>query len=288
MTSSMLSRRDFLRLAGISLLATQFPFVASSAAHKPMYARALYVVAIQSAPSTDATLVRRLWPNSLLEIEGVESGWYRLADGFVPVESVQPMHPFIPGVTQPVLETGTPISVSGPSAAVREWCAADAPLVTHIGHGGAAYVADYLPDDHSAWYAISDDDDRALGWTQAVMWASTPATDVPSISHNLVIDRQNNQAIVYADQQKVLQSACSVGDQVNAGVYPLIGRQFASRQGSRYGVPHSLYADGFSVYGAYWHNRFGKSHAGTSIEFPTLTANALYQLLDEKSHILVV
>jgi hypothetical protein len=288
MTFSLLSRRDFLRLAGISLIAAQMPLPAFSTAQKSMYARAFSAVAIQSAPTVESALVRHLWPNTILEVEGIESGWYRLADGFVPVESLQPMQPFFPDGTQPVLETGMPITVSGPVAALRQWCAADAPLVTHIGHGGTAYVADYLPDIYSGWYAISDADHSLLGWSQSSFWSSMTETEIPLQANQVVVNRQTNQISVYVGDRLLLQSACSVGDLVDKGAYPLTGRQFASRQGSRYGIPYAFRADGLSMYGVYWHNRFSTNHPGTAVELPVLTAATLYNILDEKSHILVV
>ena len=288
MTASTISRRDFLRLAGISLIAVQVPLPILSAIHKPMYARAFNAVPVHSAPTLASALVRHLWPNSVLEIEAIESGWYRLVDGFVPIESLQPMHPYIPDVADPVLEIGMPVTVSGPAAAVRQWCAADAPLVTHIGHGATAYVADYLPDKYSGWYAISDADHNVLGWTQSIFWSSVTELEIPAQSHKVMVNRQTNEISVYTADRLSIQSVCSVGDLVATGDYPLTGRQFATRQGSRYGVPYSLYADGLSLYGVYWHNRFGTSHPGLSIELPILTAATIYSMLDEKSHILVV
>jgi len=288
MTSSTLSRRAFLRLAGISLIAVQVPLPVLSVIHKPMYARTFNVVPVQSAPTVASALVRHLWPNSILEIEAIESGWYRLVDGFVPIESLQPMHPYTPDVADPVLEIGIPVTVSGPAAAVRQWCAADAPLVTHIGHGGTAYVSDYLPDIYSGWYAISDTDHNVLGWTQSIFWSSVIELEMPAQSHQVVVNRQTHEISVYTADRLLIQSACSVGDLVDTGDYPLTGRQYATRQGNRYGVPYSLYADGLSLYGVYWHNRFGTSHPGLSIELPILTAATIYSMLDEKSHILVV
>lgn len=288
MKPSTLSRRDFLRLAGISLIAAQLPLPAYSSVHKPIYARSLNAVAIQAAPTHESAFVRYLWPNSIVEIQDVESGWYRLVDGFVPIESLQPMQPFIPDGAKPVLETGMPITVTGPAAAVRQWCAADAPLVTHIGHGGTAYIADYLPDEYSGWYAISDADHCVLGWTQKIFWSGVTELAIPAQSHQVVVNCQTNEISVYTGDRLSIQSACSVGDLVDTGDYPLTGRQFATRQGSRYGIPHSLYADGLSLYGVYWHNRFGTSHPGLSIELPILTAATIYTMLDEKSHILVV
>lgn len=45
--------------------------------------------------------------------------------------------------------------VAGPVAAVRQWCAADAPFVTRIGHGGVAQIIDYLSDKTTSWYEIA-------------------------------------------------------------------------------------------------------------------------------------
>jgi hypothetical protein len=288
MTASTLSRRDFLRLAGMTLLATQLPLPAWSAARQPMTARALSAAPVYAEPSIHSAVVRRLWPDSVVTVVDGSAGWYRLADGYVPVESLQPMQPFTPEAEQGALPAGTPLFVSGPAASVREWCAADAPLVTRVGHGGIACAVDYLPDEHTGWYAVCDDSRELLGWTQAVLWSPLGLPAVLTTTHHLLLDRQAGQATVYNGEQAVLQTACSVGDQIKTGDYPLTGRVLSSQQHTWHAVPHTLETGAFRLHGAYWHNRFGGSHVGASVELPTLAASAIYNLLDEKSHIHVV
>ena len=59
---------------------------------------------------------------------------------------------------------------AGALAVVRAYCAADAPIVARIGHGGVLRVIDYLPPGQSdgiGWYGVADDESSALlGWTQ--------------------------------------------------------------------------------------------------------------------------
>jgi hypothetical protein len=288
MNASTLSRRDFLRLAGITLVASQVPLPAWSAIGQPMHARALTAAPVYAAPSTESAIRRRLWPDSMVNVEVLRGAWYQLPDGYVPVESLQPMPAYIPEVNPPALPAGTPIAVSGPAASVREWCAADAPLVARVGHGGIGYVVDYLPDDHSGWYAVRDEGSDLLGWTPAVLWSAITPTVAPVVIHHLRVDRQTGAATVLAGEQPMLETHCAVGDDLSAGTYPLRRRVLSAHQAGWQAVPHLLETDAFRLYGAYWHNRFGVTHSGATIEFPTGVASTLYHLLDEKSQIIIL
>ncbi len=85
-----------------------------------------------------------------------------------------------PDESNPISDHGW-IEVVAPVAAVRQWCAPDAPLVTRIGHGGIVRVIDRLPGD-TLWYGIASETGDLLGWSQAAHWkpviiAQSPAGD---------------------------------------------------------------------------------------------------------------
>jgi hypothetical protein len=293
MTPHTLSRRHFLRLAGLTLLAAQVPLPSWAQSRHALTARALTATLIYSAASPSLLGVEvvqngYLWPDSLVTIEAALPGWYRLSGGYVPTDSLQPMQPYTPDPHSAPASVGTPIRLSGPSASVREWCAADAPLVARLGHGAVVYVVDYLPDDHSGWYGVTDGSRDLLGWTPAVLWAAVTTSAAPSVIHHLELDRAGGQATLYAGAQPVLQTACAIGDQLAPGMYPIQRCSLTSWHGSRHAIPHTLAGEGFRLHGVYWHNRFGLAQTGSTVELPTLAASALYDLLDEKSHVLVV
>src|SRR5690554_8060943 len=60
--------------------------------------------------------------------------------------------------------------VIAPIAPIRQYCSADAPLVTRIGHGGVAQIVDYLPGEPHGWYGIGNQNGQVAGWTQAIYW----------------------------------------------------------------------------------------------------------------------
>jgi hypothetical protein len=170
-----LSRRQFLQFSGVALLASRFDFLPPACGQLSTVenqGRALAAAAVHRAPSSAAPVVRTLWPDSIAALTGVRDGWYRTPDGWVQRDRLQPMTPYTPSETVPLPEMPFWAEVAAPAVPVRAWCAANAPLVTRIGHGGVAQVIDALPADQPglAWYGLAGENGDLLGWTPGVRW----------------------------------------------------------------------------------------------------------------------
>jgi len=323
------SRRQFLQFSGIAFIASRFEFLTPAFGPIPAaenQGRALAAAAVHSAPSPTAPVVRTLWPDSIASLTAVQEGWYRVPDGWVQRENLQPMTPYTPPETVPLPDRPFWAEVAAPSAPVRAWCAADAPLVTRIGHGGVAPVIDALPADQPglAWYGIAGADGDMLGWTPGVRWrevaarpdSSTPVNDgyrsgqalslqpafagtpfwspAPLAGRHLTLSLSACILTAWEDDSAILTAPAATGAALQPGTYRVQGRQPAITwqdpvNGDTWqGVPWALdLGAGGTLAGAYWHNRFGAAVPGPTLQVPPALAHWLYGWLNDGSAVII-
>ncbi len=155
----MLSRRSFLQLVGASLAATALRPTSSllAAANTEAYlGRAFSALPIYTTRNATAAPIAHLWPDSVATILDRDDDWYQIAGGWVRRAGLQPMLPYAADTYRFVQAAPFWAEVAAPVAPVRAYCAADAPLVTRIGHGGVSQVIDTLPGEPNGWYGIAD------------------------------------------------------------------------------------------------------------------------------------
>jgi hypothetical protein len=286
----MISRRQFLSIAGVSLLglAPKSPFAA--AFNFPIqHGRTLDTLLVRKSPSLQADVTKWLWADSVLDLLEIKGDWLRIADGYVARESVQPMLPYTPQAAFTRADAPFWAEVAAPVAAIHAWCAADAPLMARIGHGGVMRMVDALPD---AWYAVESDKGTRLGWTQAVFWQAV-ADDNPDVANarlEISVARQTLQ--VFDDQQQIMSAPISTGQALQSGEYTINQRQMG---GTSYdianevfqGVPYRLAFGGYELLGAYWHNQFGRTYAGPAVQMSPIAARWLYRQMREGSSVVI-
>ena len=272
----------------------RLPLFQLSSLHIGYQGRALSAAPVYGAPRTGMA-VRTLWPDSIVPITGIEQHWYRVPTGYVEREQVQPMKPYLP--QQPIQLPNTPFwaEVSAPVAPVRQACAANAPLVTRIGHGGVARIVDYLPGEPNGWYGVGDEDDGLIGWSQALYWQPVESIAAEPGDHDLRMDRAAHRLTAWEKGDLILEAPFSAGQSLNAGSYsvteqrPTIARlQIEGFGKALYGVPWVTDFGGYALTGAYWHNQFGKASPGPAIQVTPPLAEWLYGWLNESSQIRVV
>ncbi len=264
-----ISRRQFLQIAGITAAAAHLPHLTFAApSFDAVYGRALDAVPVYAAPSIDAPLQTRLWSDSVMPILGAHGGWYHLPDGYARREDLQPM-------TAPARRIEVPAEppfwgeVIGAVAVVRAYCAADAPLVARIGHGGVLRVIDYLP----GWYGVSEGE-ALIGWTHAEDWQPARIDAVePALS--LSVDAAAQRLSVLDGDRLILTAPISTGRAIPSGVYPITERR-ATLPDYRGAAWALRFGDGFDLVGAYWHNRFGAAHPGAAVQMMPMLARWLY------------
>jgi hypothetical protein len=295
------SRRQFLKFTGIVVAGNQIDFLprftqAQSVVEENYRGRALSAVPVYSKPSTSGTIVSTLWPDSVVSITCIEQDWYQVAEGYVARESVQPMTPYLPQHRIQIPETAFWAEVIGAVAPIRQFCAADAPRITRIGHGGVAQIVDYLPGEPYGWYGVSDEHDGLMGWSQAIYWQPIDHLLNESGDHHVEIDLQAQYLTAYENSEVVLQAPCSTGEWIKSGSFNVQEQQPSGQSLQIENIPDAIYGipwittfgDGHSLSGAYWHNRFGKQTPGPSIQVTPLLAHWLYGWLNQGSRIVTI
>jgi hypothetical protein len=277
----MLSRRQFLQAAGIAVAAAHLPRLDFPTPAAPsfdaVYGRALGTTPVYAAPTTAAPLIDRLWSDTVVPVYGADGGWYRLIRGYARSENVQPMsapaHQSSAAAAPPFWA-----EVTGALAIVRAFCAADAPVIARVGHGGVLRVIDYLPGDGIDWYGVAESDDAALlGWAQTTRWSPAQIDAAPP---TLSLDvRVAAQRLTVREGDRVLLTApISTGHDLPSGVFPVTERHpTAALPTDQVGVPWSLtFSDCVPFSGAYWHNRFGMPAPGAALQVTPPLAKWLY------------
>lgn len=272
-----LSRRQFLQLTGIAFVGTAFDLPALPAPAM-IHGRTLAAVPVYTRPDRHASITHYLWPDTVLPITTQSGGWYRTSDGYIEKTSVQPV----------MLDNSLHFSphpqhlpiwaeVSAPAAAIRAWCAADAPLITRIGHGGVMQIIDQLPGDPH-WYGAADEHGRLLGWTQASGWRQVhPHTSQAPLE--IQIDQRRLQMRVISDGATMLRADISTGQRLLSGDYTILRHAKPGiRTDCHYGAAWPLrFGDNHFLVGVYWHNQFGKRTPGPAVQVPVYLAHWLYQ-----------
>ena len=298
---SLLSRRQFLQLAGITLLdksihlGPMWPQQITQA-DPALHGRTLMPTPVFSRPDQHSQLISTLWPDSIVAILDQPTGWYQLPNGFVRQTAVQPLllHPVEPAAAS-VPFFG---EVASPVASVRQWAAADGPLVTRIGHGGVTQLVDYLPgDNHSGWYAVADSQQAILGWTQAVHWqpvSLTPA--IPLSDLQLEIQQTHQRLTVFQGQQALLQAPLSINMPLPTGTFDIKREDphfppfaLSGTNTVIHAAPWPLKIAGrYAMVGVYWHNDFGQAAPGPHIQLTALAARWLYQHVNDNVFVTIV
>jgi hypothetical protein len=298
-SAELFSRRQFLNLSGIMLLNTGLSsasFICTAAGK--CYGRTLEATPVYRLASLVSPPIGHLWPDTIVEIHDRDEDWYRTWDGFVSRFSIQPMNTPLLGRSSEQPSIPFWAEVAAAIAPVRTWCAADAPPVTRIGHGGVARVIDHLPGEQNtiAWYRLDSGNGVPLGWTQSAYWRPTSADYHLIAAPTLLIDRSSQTVTAYSGGEPVLQASISLGTEIAAGKYALSGRQISGsavyvpgQDKVLFGVPWRVqFGDGYEIAGAYWHNRFGKSMPGPVVQVTPMLAHWLYGWLGDEAIVSVV
>ncbi len=297
---TQLSRRQFLQFAGIALASRYF-----NPLHWPHhldnrpdenYGRALIAAAVHTHPADSAPLNARLWPDSIIPLHNTSGRWYRTDHGYVARTDIQPM-------TLNPLTAMTPVlpfwaEVAGSVAPVYQWCAANAPLITRIGHGGVAEITTQLPahTQGGVWYGITDNAGTLIGWSQAVHWQPIPSETAPLHAVTLHIDQQRQQLTALHRQQAILQAPVATSRVLIPGQYDFrkqrpgaLPLRLPDRENPVYAAPWQFsIGDHYTLSGVYWHNSFGQAMPGPAIQVTGLLARWLYHSLMDNVFVTIV
>jgi hypothetical protein len=288
-----LSRREFLKYAGVAVLgsaAAGLPTFLHTTPSHAGYGRALSALPVYAAPSGESKFIKRLWPDTVAPLLDIRGDWYQLDNGYAKRSGLQPVSPMTETAINPTLPFWA--EVGGAVAIVREWCAADAPMIARIGHGGVAQVVDMLSGDNTAWYALADEDEF-LGWSQAGVWQPV-IENIDHIAAQVYINTHAGQIDVVQKDRSLLRAPIALGAALTPGTYALSQRKRSVKlrvdnASDGYGVPWKLDCGAYSLTGAYWHNEFGTQQRvqGASIQVTPPVARWLYHHLPQGTPVII-
>lgn len=271
-----LTRRAFLQALGVSAAAAAVPWRLLNALPLAGHARpALQGRVLEPANlfNDAGHLVRRVFPDEIVSIRSVEPSWYGVAGGRLPRAAVQPVAAL---ADWPAPAGSGLVTVAAAYAALRRWCAADAPLAARLGWGAAAEAVDELEMADGRWLGLRLPDISEPVWSPAAAW-TTAGTKAQPGEAELVLDRAQRRLTVLQRGVVAWTSEAAIPLDLPAGRWPLVRRETVGR-GAQPGAPWELDFGAWRLHGAYWHNRFAEAtyHAPAgAVEVPVLAAQAL-------------
>jgi len=268
----MISRRDFLKAAGITVIA----------AHVPSW---LTNVNPTAAPTFDVLYgrvlrpLKQVWVDSIISITDIHADAFQTAHGWIDRSWVQPM------LTPPVYHTAVydppfAAEVTGTVATMHRYCSPDAiiehPRRVRIGHGGVLRVIDRLEYDGIAWYGVQQADDTQVYWTQSPPLALLiPPPTVPDLS--IHVSRDDFRLTAFQRDRALFSVLLAAGESLPAGQFSVTEHLLGKRFLDQFEASTLLtFGDDLHIGGAYWHNRFGENTPGHAIQLPPYVAKWLY------------
>ncbi len=252
-----LSRREFLRLCGVTAAALSLPGVRTPAPAR-FYGRAFAQAAVRTAPHGGAAAARTLAPDAVIPVKEARGGWFKTTDGYVDAHDVQPVPPY----TRPEVLVQMPSApfwaeVIAPAAALRRWPLTEAEIAGRVGYGAVFEIGDIQTDDRgTVWYRAREPG----AWLQALHLCRLRLPEAET----------GQPTSLHIDCARCLLEAHEAGEVVlSAPVSPAVALRppqeesvvSAKRPSMALGVPWVVaFGAGWRLHGAYWHNLFGTPH----------------------------
>ena len=254
-----LSRRDFLKLCGITLGASTLLDAGirlGAWSSDIAYARTFKTTTVYAAPEGKA--VGKLFPDSLVQLSRYEDAWLKTEHGYLKRHAVQPMPTWSQNNLLPAALPSL-IEVAAPSVPIYTNCDDTSEIIARIGHGGVMYAVDYLPEERYGWFAVGHDADEIVGWTRAERWNAIANPQTSAVIDSIRIDRALNQMIAFNHTEEVARFDSVFSPSFAAGWYELEAQRPTTQQSEYSGVSWStLWTGPVQINGAYWHNQFGQ------------------------------
>ncbi len=310
---TVLTRRDFLKLAGAGLLALLLPDGAPLAAADSFRLGRVAETSlpVYSEPSRRARQTDILPLDTLISLQQpVESEeespvnpynrlWYAVSGGYVYSGGVQPVENrpnLLPARGLP--PGGQLAEVTVPFAEARRQPSDDAPRRYRLYYASTHWALDIHRDSsRRAWYRLYEDKWGGEYYVLAEALRLIPpeeltplAADVPGEWKRIEVDLGQQLVTAYQEEQPVLIARASSGWRYRNGSYRTPVGRFTTyhKRPSRHmadvgydlpGVPWVCYINdnGVSFHGTYWHNDYGRPRSHGCINLPPQAARWLYR-----------
>lgn len=277
-----LSRRDFLRLAGLGLLSLALPGFDLLAPGDPVFNElapdqqgrvADPTISIYDRPSFDGNRVKLYWRDLVLPINGIAVSddeqaynriWYLIGDeGYAYSGAIQPVRT---QVNQPVAELppgGALAEVTVPFTDARRQPAETSEFVYRLYYDTTHWVeaAETNPDDGSIWYRLYDDKYKQIYYVPARhLRLFTPedlapiSPHVPDYYKRIEVRLGQQLLIAYEDGRPVFASRVATGGRFSSGNYTTPVGLFITyhKRPSRHMAAGDLASNGYDLPGVPW------------------------------------
>ena len=311
--SKKVSRREFLKLGGISLAGIWMPAM-NLASNEPTYQGRVCVekTDIYLKPSFSEKKDKSLWRDTVFPIIEATAGvgepihnriWYKLNDGYVHSGDIQPVRTLINQVTSQIPEVGILGEVSVPFTDAYWAPKKDTPIAYRFYYATTHWVIALEQDETgNYWYKIADDKWDIFYYVPATHIRIFPNEELTPISPELPIDAKRvevwtkEQAVIaYEWDRPVFMTRTATGAKFSNGDFSTPpGRHItAHKRPYRHmaagnlayngydlpGVPWVIYIteSGISFHGTYWHNNYGRPRSHGCINLTPQAAKWLYR-----------
>lgn len=317
MSKPVLSRRDFMKLGGISLMGMILPDASLLFPLRDEFdnlrGRVIdRTIWMYDAPDFKAKRLRLYWHDLILPITNTTISedetahnrvWYQVGDGgYVYSGSIQPVRTFL-NRPQAIPARGALGEISVPFTEARLEPDPAAELVYRIYYESVHWVQSSVQGaDGSTWYSLLDDKNHTSYFVPAehvrLMTADELgplSSDVPS-RHKLLEVRLADQLLMaYENGQMVFAARVSTGGKRLSGRYTTPTGNFITyhKRPTRHmaagdiassgfdlpGVPWVVYIteSGISFHGTYWHNDYGRPRSHGCINMTPQAAKWLFR-----------
>ncbi len=309
-----ISRREFLKLGGLSLLGLAMaPFEQATSLAANQQGRVIYEhITVYNRPSFSGEVVRQSWVDSVFPILEATIGdeepahntvWYRIQEGYVHSGGVQPVKTILNQPNWEIPDFGQLAEVTVPYT--------DAYWEVDV-HHEVAYRFYYetthwvlglvYGKDGTPLYQILDDKWNLIYYVPArhlrlipASEVSTLSPDVPPEEKRLEVDTANQVVIAYEYDRPVFITKAATGAEFSNGqFYTPAGRHYTNhKMPSRHmsagnlahngfdlpGIPWVCYINerGVAFHGTYWHNDFGKPRSHGCINLTSQASKWVYR-----------
>lgn len=196
---------------------------------KRPFGRAIYAgLAVREAPSTQATLLRRLKQNDIVDVLGQIVGegptaynpvWYQIPDGFVHSGFLQPAENTLNAPLNEIPAEGVWGEVTVPLSDARAAANDATPLRARYYFGCVFRVNDVTADaDGAAWYRVGEGDDNSTAYVQAQHVRPITSDEisplspgVPRDAKRIEVDLKRQQTTAYEYDRAVFTARVATG-----------------------------------------------------------------------------
>jgi hypothetical protein len=317
-----LSRRNFLKLSGLSFAGTFLPPTPPDEAPRSVegLGRVIRASNVYERPSVKSQKVTLLLSETIIKIYATVTGedenynrtWYQVQQGYVYSGLIQPVRWQLQSPVTKVPREGFLGEITVPYALAKNGPSATAPSVYRLYYGTTHWIK-AVEEDYKGrfWYRIFDDRLLHYSWIKSEHVRRITAEEIAPISptvenKRIEIDLEKQTFRCFEDEKLVLETLCSTGPYLRlengrkiygtpSGEW-MINRKRSSRHmaGDDFasddffdlpGVPWVSYFHwwGVSIHGTYWHNDYGEPHSHGCINLPIETSKWVFRWSQPKS-----